>query len=88
MVAQGGQWRQQRRCRTLPATTTVPATLKVAGTFLIRVDSNLAYAPIINWQSDTKQKLGLTPSLTTTISMGETYYLRPRRSLTIPCSDC
>ncbi|UVK56952.1 pilus assembly protein [Mesorhizobium sp. AR02] len=72
----------------LPATTTVPATLKVAGTFLIRVESNLSYSPIINWQSDTQQKLGLTQSLTTTIPMGETYYLRPRRSLTIPCSDC
>jgi Flp pilus assembly protein TadG len=73
---------------TLPATTTVPATLKVAGTFLIRVESNLSYAPIINWQPDTQQKLGLTQSLTTTIPMGETYYLRPRRSLTIPCGDC
>jgi len=73
---------------TLPATTTVPATLRVAGTFLIRVESNLAYAPIIGWTTDTQQKLGLTKSLTATIPMGETYYLRPRRSLTIPCSDC
>lgn len=73
---------------TLPATTTVPTTLKVAGTFLIRVQSNLSYSPIINWQADTQQKLGLTQSLSTTIPMGETYYLRPRRSLTIPCGDC
>jgi len=68
--------------------TTVPTTLKVAGTFLIRVDSNLSYAPIIGWTPDTQTKLGLTQSLTTTIPMGETYYLRPRRSLTIPCGDC
>jgi Flp pilus assembly protein TadG len=73
---------------TAGTATTVPSTLKVAGTFLIRVESNLAYSPIINWQPDTQQKLGLTQSLTTTIPMGETYYLRPRRSLTIPCSDC
>ncbi|WP_095198359.1 TadE/TadG family type IV pilus assembly protein [Mesorhizobium carmichaelinearum] len=73
---------------TAGTTTTVPTTLKVAGTFLIRVDSNLSYAPIIGWTTDTQQKLGLTQSLTTTIPMGETYYLRPRRSLTIPCSDC
>ncbi|WP_137929439.1 TadE/TadG family type IV pilus assembly protein [Mesorhizobium comanense] len=73
---------------SLPATTTVPTTLRVAGTFLIRVQSNLSYAPIITWTTDTQQKLGLTQSLTTTIGMGETYYLRPRRSLTIPCSDC
>ena len=73
---------------TAGTTTTVPTTLKVAGTFLIRVESNLSYSPIINWQPDTQQKLGLTQALTTTIPMGETYYLRPRRSLTIPCSDC
>ncbi|MBZ9671191.1 TadE/TadG family type IV pilus assembly protein [Mesorhizobium sp. ES1-3] len=72
----------------LPATTTVPTTLKVAGTFLIRVESNLNYTPIIGWTTDSPQKLGMTPSLTTTIPMGETYYLRPRRSATIPCSDC
>ncbi|TPM39171.1 TadE/TadG family type IV pilus assembly protein [Mesorhizobium sp. B2-3-4] len=69
-------------------TTTVPSTLAVAGTFLVRVESNLSYSPIITWQADTRTKLGLTPSLTTSIPMGETYYLRPRRSVTIPCSDC
>ncbi|MEI9426570.1 TadE/TadG family type IV pilus assembly protein [Mesorhizobium sp. Cs1299R1N3] len=73
---------------TLPATTTVPATLKVPGTFLIRVESNLNYLPIIGWTTDSPQKLGMTPSLTTAIPMGETYYLRPRRSVTIPCGDC
>ncbi|QKC85883.1 TadE/TadG family type IV pilus assembly protein [Mesorhizobium sp. NZP2077] len=73
---------------TAGTATTVPTTLKVAGTFLIRVDSNLSYTPIIGWTTDTQTKLGLTQSLTTTIPMGETYYLRPRRSLTIPCSDC
>lgn len=73
---------------TAGTATTVPTTLKVAGTFLIRVESTLSYAPIIAWTTNTQQKLGLTQSLTTTIPMGETYYLRPRRSLTIPCSDC
>ncbi|OBQ67878.1 TadE/TadG family type IV pilus assembly protein [Mesorhizobium erdmanii] len=73
---------------TAGTATTVPATLNVAGTFLIRVESNLSYAPIISWSTDSPQKLGLTQSLTTTIPMGETYYLRPRRSLTIPCADC
>lgn len=72
----------------LPATTTVPTTLRVAGTFLIRVESNLGYAPIFGWAPDSQQKLGMTPSLIKNISMGETYYLRPRRSLTIPCGDC
>lgn len=73
---------------TAGTATTVPPTLQVAGTFLVRVDSNLSYTPIIGWTTDTRTKLGLTQSLTTTIPMGETYYLRPRRSVTIPCSDC
>jgi len=69
-------------------TTTVPTALQVAGTFLIRVDSTLGYKPIIGWTTDSQQKLGFTSALANGISMGETYYLRPRRSLTIPCSDC
>ncbi|MEI9409242.1 TadE/TadG family type IV pilus assembly protein [Mesorhizobium salmacidum] len=73
---------------TAGTATTVPATLKVAGTFLIRVESNLNYLPIIGWTTDSQQKLGMTQSLTTAIPMGETYYLRPRRSVTIPCGDC
>lgn len=67
--------------------TTVPASLKIAGTFLIRVQSNLAYKPIITWSAGGEQRLGLTSAFDT-ITMGETYYLRPRRSQTIPCSDC
>ena len=70
-----------------PTPTTVPATLRVGGTFLIRVDSNLGYTPVITWSAGSQQKLGLTSAFNN-ISMGETYYLRPRRSVTIPCSDC
>ncbi|MFD2052758.1 TadE/TadG family type IV pilus assembly protein [Mesorhizobium calcicola] len=70
-----------------PTTTTVPSTLKVAGTFLIRVDSNLGYKPVITWSAGSQQKLGLTSAFNN-ISMGETYYLRPRRSVAIPCGDC
>jgi len=72
---------------TKGTTTTVPATLKVAGTFLIRVESDLAYEPVITWSADGQQRLGLTSAFNK-ISMGETYYLRPRRSTTIPCGDC
>ena len=67
--------------------TTVPTTLKIRNTFLIRVESNLGYQPIITWSADSAQRLGLTSAFNN-ISMGETYYLRPRRSPTIPCSDC
>ncbi|KRB31335.1 hypothetical protein ASD99_20455 [Mesorhizobium sp. Root695] len=59
--------------------TTVPATLKVANTFLIRVESTLVYKPAI--------ELAMTSAFNQ-IKMGETYYLRPRRSVRIPCTDC
>jgi Flp pilus assembly protein TadG len=67
--------------------TTVPATLKIRNTFLIRVESQLGYQPIIAWTADNAKPLGLTSAFSN-ISMGETYYLRPRRSPTIPCSNC
>lgn len=69
------------------STTTVPASLTIAGTFLIRVESDLAYQPIITWSASNSQTLGLTAAFNN-ISMSETYYLRPRRSPTITCSDC
>ncbi len=67
--------------------TTVPTALKVRGTFLIRVESNLAYQPVITWSADNSQKTGLTAAFNN-IRMGETYYLRPRRGQTLPCGDC
>ncbi|TPJ16535.1 pilus assembly protein [Mesorhizobium sp. B2-7-3] len=73
---------------TAGTATTVPASLRVPGTFLVRVDSTLAYKPIISWTTDSQQKLGFIETLAKGMTMGETYYLRPRRSVTIPCSDC
>lgn len=67
--------------------TTVPDALKIKGTFLIRVDSNLAYKPVITWAAEGKQVLGLAAAFDG-ISMSETYYLRPRMSATIPCTGC
>ncbi|MBM2710969.1 pilus assembly protein [Mesorhizobium caraganae] len=68
--------------------TTVPATLRIRNTFLIRVESQLGYQPIIAWDADNAKRVGLTSSFFSTINMGETYYLRPRRSTTIPCGNC
>ncbi|MBZ9739377.1 MULTISPECIES: TadE/TadG family type IV pilus assembly protein [unclassified Mesorhizobium] len=73
---------------TAGTATTVPTALKVAGTFLVRVDSTLAYKPIVSWTTDSQQKLGFVETLAKGMTMSETYYLRPRRSVTIPCSDC
>ncbi|CDX22824.1 conserved hypothetical protein [Mesorhizobium sp. ORS 3324] len=69
------------------STTTVPSTLNIRNTFLVRVESDLAYKPIITWSADNSKTLGLTSAFNN-ISMGETYYLRPRRGPTVPCSDC
>jgi len=68
-------------------TTTVPSALKVKGTFLIRVETDLAYEPIITWSADSGNRLGLTSAFNS-IPMGETYYLRPRRSPEVACTSC
>ena len=67
--------------------TTVPASLKIKGSFLVRAESSLAYQPVITWAASSKPALGLTAAFDG-ISMKETYYLRPRMSTSIPCSDC
>ena len=71
------------------STTTVPATLKIRNTFVVRVESDLGYIPVIAWSAtDEKAKSFGLLSTFSNINMSETYYLRPRRSPTIPCSDC
>jgi Flp pilus assembly protein TadG len=69
------------------STTTVPTTLKIRNTFLIRVESELGYKPVITWSAEGKQVLGLAAAFDG-IGMAETYYLRPRMSATVPCADC
>lgn len=67
--------------------TTIPDTLKIKGTFLVRVQSSLTYEPVITWSADGAKRLGLSTAFAK-IPMGETYYLRARRSSTITCSNC
>jgi len=69
------------------STTTVPASLIIPGTFLVRVQSQLAYKPVITWSATDKTALGLSAAFDN-IDMGDSYYLRPRVSASIPCSDC
>jgi Flp pilus assembly protein TadG len=66
---------------------TVPATLNVAGSFLVRVDSELEYKPVVTWAASNKPTLGLTAAFDK-LSMKERYYLRPRMSPQIDCPDC
>lgn len=66
---------------------TIPPALRIKGSFLIRAESSLAYAPVITWAASAKTTLGLAAAFDG-IAMGELYYLRPRMSMRIPCSDC
>ncbi|MDQ6435754.1 pilus assembly protein [Mesorhizobium sp. LHD-90] len=66
---------------------TVPAALNIPGSFLIRVETELSYKPMITWAADQKEVLGLAAAFDG-IEMSETYHLRPRMSQSIPCSDC
>jgi Flp pilus assembly protein TadG len=65
----------------------LPPALKIKGSFLIRTEATLAYEPVITWAASGKTTLGLAAAFDG-ISMKETYYLRPRRSTTIPCDGC
>lgn len=67
--------------------TTVPEKLKIKASFLMRVESSLAYKPVIVWTATEKATLGLAAAFDN-IAMQETYYLRPRMSSSIPCADC
>ena len=68
-------------------TVTIPEKLKIRNTFLINVESELGYKPVITWAADQKKVLGLAAAFDG-ISMAEGYYLRPRMSQTIPCPNC
>jgi len=65
----------------------VPDNLKIANSFFIRVSSSLEYKPLITWSASQKTTLGLTGAFDN-ISLGDTYYLRPRMTATIACDDC
>jgi len=65
----------------------IPPALRIKGSFLVRAESTLSYEPVITWAASAKSTLGLAAAFDG-ISMAETYYLRPRRSTSIPCADC
>ena len=69
------------------STTTVPAKLKIPGTFLVRTESKLNYKPVLTWSASDKKTIGIASSFDN-IQMDEIYHLRPRMSQTIPCGDC
>lgn len=70
---------------------TVPAQMKIANTFLIKVETVLSYKPVLTWNGST-QKFGTGgtnyTSAFTAIPMAEAYYFSPRTATSIPCTNC
>jgi Flp pilus assembly protein TadG len=67
-------------------TVAVPTQLRTAGSFLVKVETDLQYKPVLTWNSDMKS-FGYKSTFTN-IPMMETYFLRPRQSAEVTCSDC
>ena len=67
------------------STVVIPANLKIANTFLIKVETNLSYIPLTSWSiRDNKT----TPGGQASVPMSESYYLRPRVTPEIDCTGC
>jgi Flp pilus assembly protein TadG len=67
--------------------TTVPATLMVRGSFLIRAESTLEYTPVLVWSAKDSASFGMTSAFDK-LDMSDRYYLRPRMSQKVACNDC
>jgi Flp pilus assembly protein TadG len=65
------------------ALVTVPTKVKIANTFLIKVEAKIEYRTLTSWS--VTQASGQTYGK---INMAETYYLRPRLAPKLPCADC
>jgi Flp pilus assembly protein TadG len=67
----------------------IPADLKVANSFYVKVETNLHYEPMIFWNADAnaKSSAGLLATFDN-INMKEAYYLRPRVTAKVNCSNC
>ncbi len=66
---------------------TLPNDLKVKNSFYIKVETQLAYTPMIVWTADAKKSTGLLSAFDN-IGMKEVYYLRPRTTARVSCSNC
>ncbi len=66
--------------------TTLPANLKIANTYIIRVETQLEYLPLTSWTIK-KNKTGGQGAYAS-VNMAETYYLRPRPGADVECTGC
>lgn len=64
----------------------VPAQLKIPSTFLVRSRAKLSYSPMVAWFYSDQAGSWYTKS--SSINMGEEYYLRPRITSSVSCADC
>jgi Flp pilus assembly protein TadG len=65
------------------AVVTLPVDLMTPGAFIVKVTTQLDYVPVTTWSVK-----GTASGNTFVLPMGDTYYLRPRLTNTISCSDC
>ncbi len=64
----------------------VPTRLRIDETFIVKVTAEIEYRPIVTWIIGEKTDAG--GSTYTALDMEEEYYLRPRLSDTVDCTDC
>lgn len=67
--------------------TTVPDTLMIKGSFLIRAESSLEYTPVVVWSAGEGASFGMSSAFDK-LDMSDRYYLRPRMSQKVACNDC
>lgn len=65
----------------------VPATFKVKGQIVIKVEMSMKYNPMLTWDGASASTYGVA-GLFNGIPMNETYYFRPREGDTVNCIDC
>jgi Flp pilus assembly protein TadG len=66
--------------------TDLPANLKIADTYLVRVETKLKYLPITSWTIK-KNQTGSNGQYAS-VAMKEIYYLRPRQGTDVKCTGC
>lgn len=68
-------------------TITIPAAFRTRNAFYVKVETKLAYLPLVTWvlQDNVTTNKG---TISKGIPLADTYYLRPRLVENIPCSDC
>lgn len=68
-------------------TVDVPATFKIKGQVVIKVEMDMKYNLMLSWNGDSASNYGVA-GFFNGIPMKETYYFRPRIGDTVNCSDC